>query len=391
VSTDLLELDVREDADVVLLAAAARVVGEAVGLPEDQQERLAATLSERGETLRRAGGGRVVLLLDGDRLRVDGAGGPLTCDGPARVTSGASADRTGLALAVARAAARDATRERARGAQLQALYDELSGELETTNQGVVALYAELDDRSRQLREASEAKTRFLNNISHELRTPGNSVLGLARLLLDPAADPLTGEQRQQVELVRSSAEDLLRLVNELLDLAKAESGRLEPHVDDVDLAALFEVLRGTIEPLVTRPGVTLQVQVPGDLGPVRTDRTLLGHLLRNLLSNAVKFTEEGTVSMTAARRGPVLQVVVSDTGIGIAEEDQPRVFEEFFQVHNMLQRSSPGSGLGLPLARRIATVLGGGLELTSARGRGSTFTLTLPVDGPRALPGSGPS
>jgi signal transduction histidine kinase len=137
--------------------------------------------------------------------------------------------------------------------------------------------------------------------------------------------------------------------------------------------------------------VTLEVRAPTDLGPVRTDRTLLGHLLRNLLSNAVKFTEEGAVTMTAARHGEVLRVVVADTGIGIAEEDQDRVFEEFFQVHNMLQRSSRGSGLGLPLARRIATVLGGGLDLVSVRGRGSTFTVSLPVDGPREPIGPGPS
>ena len=265
-----------------------------------------------------------------------------------------------------------------------ALYDELSGELETTNQGVVALYAEIDDKSRQLREASESKTRFLNNISHELRTPGNSVLGLARLLLDPGAEPLTADQRQQVEFINASAEDLLRLVNELLDLAKAESGRIEPTADHVDLAAVFDELRGTIGPLVTRPGVTLDVRPPTGTEDLRTDSTLLRHVLRNLLSNAVKFTEEGSVTLTGHAEDGVVRITVSDTGIGIAEADQPRVFEEFFQVRGTLQSRSKGSGLGLPFARRLAILLGGDISLVSVPGEGTTFTLELPLAGPPA-------
>ena len=268
---------------------------------------------------------------------------------------------------------------------VMALYDELSGELETTNQGVVALYAELDDKSRQLREASESKSRFLNNISHELRTPGNSVLGLARLLLDPAAEPLSAEQRQQVDLIRTSAEDLLRLVNELLDLAKAESGRIEPVVEPVDLTALFDELRGTIGPLVTRDAVVLDVQPPTGVEDLRTDLTLLRHVLRNLLSNAVKFTERGAVTLRGevadATGGKLLLVTVRDTGIGIAEADQPRVFEEFFQVRGTLQAQAKGSGLGLPFARRLAVLLGGDVRLVSVPGEGTTFTLDLPLTG----------
>jgi signal transduction histidine kinase len=269
-----------------------------------------------------------------------------------------------------------------------ALYNELSDELETTNQGVVALYAEIDDKSRLLREASESKTRFLNNISHELRTPGNSVLGLARLLLDPAAEPLSDEQRHQVEFILSSAEDLLRLVNGLLDLAKAESGRIEPVVDDVDLTGLFDELRGTTAPLVTRPGVRLVVEPPVGVEGFRSDRTLLRHLLRNLLSNAVKFTEAGSVTMTAVPEGAAVRFVVRDTGIGIAEEDQAQVFEEFFQVRGALQATVTGSGLGLPFVRRVARILGGDLELSSVYGEGTTFTLVLPLDGPPAGAGA---
>jgi signal transduction histidine kinase len=263
-----------------------------------------------------------------------------------------------------------------------ALYDELSGELETTNQGVVALYAEIDDKNRQLREASESKTRFLHNISHELRTPGNSVLGLARLLLDTAAAPLTDEQRDQIRFVEASALDLVGLVNELLDLARAESGRIEPMWEEVDLEVLFAELRGTTAPLVTRPGVTLVVEDPSPVGPIWSDPTLLGQVLRNLLSNAVKFTEVGEVRLSAARVGPVVRFTVQDTGIGIAEGDQQRVFEEFFQVRTPLHSRAKGSGLGLPYARRVATLLGGDLQLSSTSGAGSSFVVELPGLGP---------
>jgi signal transduction histidine kinase len=266
-----------------------------------------------------------------------------------------------------------------------ALYGELSDELERTNQGVVALYAEIDDKNRLLAEASESKTRFLNNISHELRTPGNSVLGLSRLLLDPAAEPLTDEQRHPVQLISTSAEDLLRLVNELLDLAKAESGRIEVAVDVVDLAALFEELRGTTAPLVTRPGVALVVEPPRGVTGFRTDRTLLRHLLRNLLSNAVKFTESGSVTLTAdAGDDGTVTFRVSDTGVGIAEADQAKVFEEFFQVRGTLQATVTGSGLGLPFARRVCRILGGDLRLSSTPGEGTTFSFVLPTAGPEA-------
>ena len=265
-----------------------------------------------------------------------------------------------------------------------ALYQELSGELETTNQGVVALYAEIDDKSRQLREASEAKTRFLRNISHELRTPGNSVLGLSRLLLHAEAEPLTEEQRRQVEFIEASALDLVRLVNELLDLARAESGHIEPTVDDVDLQKLFGELAGTTAPLVSRPGVTLVVEDASPVGVIRTDRTLLAHVLRNLLSNAVKFTETGEVRMSAQSDGSVVRITVRDTGIGIAPADQPKVFEEFFQVRTRLQAGAKGSGLGLPYARRIANILGGDLTLSSDLGEGSTFVVELPIVGPSA-------
>jgi signal transduction histidine kinase len=264
-----------------------------------------------------------------------------------------------------------------------ALYHELSEELERTNQGVVALYAELDDKSRQLREASEAKTRFLRNISHELRSPANSIIGLTKLLLDESAAALDAEQHEHVTFIASSARDLLDLVNELLDLAAAESGRLQVSAEPVSLADLFEDLAGTTRPLL-RPGVHLLVDPPAADAVMRTDLTLLRHILRNLLSNAAKFTSEGRIELAVEVEGDMVRIEVSDTGIGIGVEDQQRIFEEFFQVRSPLHAGVKGTGLGLAFAQRVAVTLGGSVEVISNPGAGSRFTVELPRDLSRA-------
>ncbi|MFC4021090.1 sensor histidine kinase [Micromonospora sp. GCM10011542] len=260
-----------------------------------------------------------------------------------------------------------------------ALYNQLTEELEETNRGVVALYAELDEKSAQLRAASESKSRFLANVSHELRAPVTAIMGLGRLLADAASDPLTGEQARQVGLIRSSAADLLGLVNELLDLAKAESGRMEPDWAEVDLRPLFGQLRGTLRALATRPGVELVVEEPPVPAVLRTDEVLLGQVLRNLLHNGLKFTERGEVRLRAQLGDDRWTFVVSDTGPGIAPELHERIFEEFYQVPGATRVG--GTGLGLPYARRLVTLLGGTLELTSEPGRGSTFCVSLPTGG----------
>ncbi len=260
-----------------------------------------------------------------------------------------------------------------------ALYHQLTDELEETNRGVVALYAELDEKSVQLRSASESKSRFLANVSHELRAPVTAIIGLARLLTDAASDPLTLEQERQVGLIRSSAADLLSLVNELLDLAKAESGRLEPNWAEVDLRAVFGQLRGTLRALHTVPEVTLVVEEPSSPATIRTDEMLLAQVLRNLLHNGLKFTTRGEVRLRAERSGDSWNLVVTDTGSGIPAEFHERIFEEFYQVPGPSRVG--GTGLGLPYARRLATLLGGTLELSSEPGRGSTFTVSLPANG----------
>jgi signal transduction histidine kinase/CheY-like chemotaxis protein len=268
-----------------------------------------------------------------------------------------------------------------------ALHAELSDELEQTNQGVVALYAELDEVTRQLRAASESKTRFWAGVSHELRTPLNSVLGLARLLLDPQSDGLTAEQRHEVELIRDSGTTLLTLVNDLLDVARAEAGQIEVRFQLVDLGPLVQRLGAALRPTVA-PGVELIVDLPGSGLVLRTDPALVERVVVNLLSNAIKFTQHGHVRCRAALApaGDIVEIAVSDTGIGIPPEHQERVFEEFHQVPGPLQRPRAGTGLGLSYARRVATVLGGSLTLDSDLGRGTTLVLRLPSvlgpDGP---------
>ncbi|GGM20617.1 sensor histidine kinase [Micromonospora yangpuensis] len=262
---------------------------------------------------------------------------------------------------------------------VMALYNQLTEELEATNQGVVALYAELDEKSAQLRAASESKSRFLANVSHELRAPVTAIIGLGRLLTDGGSDPLTTEQSRQVELIRSSATDLLSLVNELLDLAKAESGRIEPAWAEVDLRLLFGQLRGTLRALASRDEVELVVEDPPHPAVIRTDEVLLAQVLRNLLHNALKFTERGEVRMRAEQRADRWQLTVTDTGVGIAPELHERVFEEFYQVPGSTRVG--GTGLGLPYARRLVTLLGGTMQLTSTPGQGSSFTVALPVGG----------
>ncbi|WP_141582554.1 ATP-binding protein [Actinomadura sp. WMMA1423] len=259
---------------------------------------------------------------------------------------------------------------------VMALYNELSTELEETNRGVVALYAELEEKSEQLRDAGEAKNRFWANISHELRTPVNGVIGLTRLLLDPAAEPLTEEQRHQVSLIAGASETLLSLVSELLDMAKAEQGRLAPRRSFVEVSSVLRQLADLMTPMAAQAGVRLEVDAAeaGALTMV-TDEVMLTRILRNLVANGLKFTDEGEVRLTTRRAPEHLEFVVADTGVGIPPGEQERVFEEFYQVPG---GKPGGTGLGLTYSRRLAQALGGDLTLESEVGAGTTVTLRLP-------------
>ena len=266
---------------------------------------------------------------------------------------------------------------------VMALYSELSNELEQTNRGVVALYAELDEKSERLRAASESKDRFWANVSHELRTPLNSIIGLTRLLAEPGDDGgLDPERLYQVELIRNSGSTLLALVNDLLDVAKAESGQLHVDPANVDLRALFGRLRGLARPMAEGKPVEVIVSDVGDPntpGTILTDEVALTSVLRNLLSNGIKYTDRGEVRLSARTTGPRLEISVADTGIGIPAGLSEHVFEEFYQVPGVRRG---GTGLGLPYARRLARILGGDLTLTSEPGVGTTVVLDLPQETP---------
>jgi signal transduction histidine kinase/DNA-binding response OmpR family regulator len=257
----------------------------------------------------------------------------------------------------------------------------LNRELEDTNRGVVALYAELDEKADHLRRADEIKTRFISNMSHEFRTPVNSIQALAGLLYDRVDGDLNSEQERQVTFIRKAADALAELVNDLLDLAKVEAGKTVVQPTEVRIPLLFGTLRGMLRPLLVNESVQLVFDEGQDLPVLYTDEGKLSQILRNFISNALKFTERGEVRVSAhlGVEGRSVVFHVADTGIGIAPEDQERVFQEFSQVEHPIQRRVKGTGLGLPLCRRLAGLLGGTVSVASEVGIGSTFSLEIPI------------
>lgn len=257
----------------------------------------------------------------------------------------------------------------------------LNRELEDTNRGVVALYAELDERADYLRRASDLKTKFLSNVSHEFRTPLNSIVSLARLLLDRLDGDLTHEQAKQIRYIESSARDLQEMVNDLLDLAKVEAGKIRIRSKRFEVHELFSALKGMLKPLLAdNNSVDLIFEDAGELAPLHTDEGKVSQILRNLISNALKFTPKGQVCVSARMvDSRDVLFTVADTGIGIATEHHETIFREFSQVENPLQDRYRGTGLGLPLCRNLAMLLGGGIWLESELGKGTTFYCRVPA------------
>jgi signal transduction histidine kinase/CheY-like chemotaxis protein len=251
----------------------------------------------------------------------------------------------------------------------------LNRELEDTNRGVVALYAELDEKADHLRRADELKSRFLSNMTHEFRTPVNSILALTSLL-ESRPQP-----EAEVQYLRKAAEHLSELVNDLLDLAKVEAGKTEVRPTEFEVQNLFGALRGMLRPLLVNQSVTLLFDEPESLPVMHTDEGKVSQILRNFISNALKYTEKGSVRVSAQldAGAEAVTFAVTDSGIGIAPSDQPRVFDEFVQVEHPLQRKYKGTGLGLPLSKRLAELLGGRLWVESEPGVGSTFYAQIPV------------
>jgi signal transduction histidine kinase/DNA-binding response OmpR family regulator/CHASE3 domain sensor protein len=277
----------------------------------------------------------------------------------------------------------------------QAHLENQQAELEQTNQQLAEQSLRLEQQRDQLREAQSAlqqratellrasryKSEFLANMSHELRTPLNSSLILARLLADNVQGNLTEEQVRFAESIHNAGNDLLNLINDILDIAKVEAGKLEVRPEVTAVASLCEGMRSMFEPLATRKHLQLQVQLDADLpATIETDRQRLEQVLRNLLANAVKFTEHGSVTLHVRRQGSeALAFEVRDTGIGIAGSQQQLIFEAFRQADGTDSRKYGGTGLGLSISRDLARLLGGDIMVASTPGQGSTFTVVLPL------------
>ncbi|MGY8525388.1 ATP-binding protein [Paracidovorax citrulli] len=268
----------------------------------------------------------------------------------------------------------------------------LRTELEDTNRGVLALYSELDEQAEQLRQATELKSRFLAYMSHEFRTPIASIQSITRLLIDRVDGPLTPEQERQVMFVRDTAAEFADMVNDLLDLAKLEAGRVDISPAWFEMVDLFSALRGMFKPVLTNPDVSLIFEAPQELPRLYTDDRKLSQILRNFISNALKFTPRGEVRVTAELvGGDRITFSVSDTGIGIAPELHGAVFQDFMQIDSPLQKRYRGTGLGLAVSRRLTELLGGTIGFDSEPNVGSRFYVTIPLAyAPAADPSAAP-
>ncbi|HXR01630.1 MAG TPA: ATP-binding protein [Pseudomonas sp.] len=268
-------------------------------------------------------------------------------------------------------------------AQLRQARDEaaaLRAELDETNQGVLALYAELDGQAEQLRQASDLKSRFLSYMSHEFRTPLGSILSIASLLTDEIDGPLSPDQHKQVAFVSTAARELSDMVDDLLDLAKIEAGRITISPAWFDMFDLFSALRGMFRPIVDTSAVDLIFEEPMGLPRLYTDDKKVAQILRNFISNSLKFTQRGEVRVSARLEGEqAIRFAVSDTGIGIPPELHGALFEDFVQVDSPLQKRLRGTGLGLSLCKRFAELLGGRVGVQSQPGIGSTFYVVIPL------------
>ncbi|HEY7371727.1 MAG TPA: ATP-binding protein [Polyangia bacterium] len=235
-----------------------------------------------------------------------------------------------------------------------------------------------DNLVRSAMTADRLKSTFVANMSHEIRTPLNSVLALSQLLRDGTAGPLTADQSKYLEIITRNGRTLLRLIDDILDLSRIESGHLQVDTQDVDLGPQIAAIVEALSPLAMAKDLDAIVKLPDDLPLVRCDVDRLRQILTNLIGNAIKFTETGAVRVTAETRAAAVAVHVTDTGIGIPQAELGHIFEEFVQVDQTLARRQGGTGLGLAIASRLARLMGGDITASSVVGSGSRFTLTLP-------------
>ncbi len=313
---------------------------------------------------------------------------------PVEVVSGKILNRRGEPLAIV-SVLHDLTEQ----VENERLYDELktfSSQLEDRIQAATADLAEQNTRlqwqSRELEKANRLKSEFLASMSHELRTPINALIGYASLMLDRIYGDLTPRQEEGLNRIQGAAQHLLALINDILDLAKIEAGRMPLHLDDVTLADIVKEISQQIEPLVKKRSLTFNVEMPSKDVMLHTDRTKVKQILLNLLSNAVKFTHHGGVWVTVSKDEEDLRFDVRDTGIGIRASDLESIWEDFRQVDQSRTREFGGTGLGLSITRKLVDALGGHVFAESVFGKGSTFTVVLPIktvarpdDSPRVI------
>jgi signal transduction histidine kinase len=235
----------------------------------------------------------------------------------------------------------------------------------------------------ELQRANQHKAEFLANMSHELRTPLNSILGFSQLLLEGDGGALTGDQRQDVDIIAQNGQHLLALINDLLDISKLEAGKAQLHRGEVEVEPLISECVDSVSSLAKTKKLDLTASVSAEVGRVFADGPKLKQVLLNLLGNAIKFTETGSVRVTAERQGAELRVSVRDTGIGVPAEDTERIFESFQQGQSGMTGKYQGTGLGLAISRQLVEMHGGKIWVKSTPGQGSTFTFTIPQ---RALP-----
>ncbi len=257
---------------------------------------------------------------------------------------------------------------------------ERNEQLDAQNEELVARQQELVEKTREVERANQLKSEFLANMSHELRTPLNVIIGFSQLMLDGVPGKINKKQRQCLEDILSSGQHLLNLINEVLDLSKIESGKMELRLRNISLSNVIESLRSTMMPMLAQRKQSLDVELEKGIPSVHVDEARLRQVFLNLLSNASKVTPDGgKLEVKTVREDDWCQVSVVDNGVGIKKQDQERMFEPFCQLDNPLTKEKSGTGLGLTLARQIVEQHGGQIWVESEYGTGSRFTFTLPL------------
>lgn len=369
-------------------ARAARRLATSVGssffaLVAPGSEQKAKQLFERGK-LERVMDSEVPILVSGAVttcsfcVKPDGAGGVLMLGSLVPEAYGRALVQVQESLSEIVDLNREVSRQKRELQRQKADLERTYLELDESNRGVVSLHAELEDKAASLKRAADVKGRVVANVSHEFRTPLHTILGLSKLLMERSDGPLSEEQEKQVRFIRTSAEELQALVNDLLDLSRAESGKAQLRPEKFSIDELFAAMRGQMRPLLPNQEVALVFDPPSAPLDLETDQGKVAQILRNLISNAMKFTEKGEVRVSAEAADGAVVFRVSDTGLGIAPENFDRIFEEFGQIDSDIQKRVKGTGLGLALSRRLAELLDGTLTVDSEPGAGSVFTLTIP-------------